>query len=157
LHGRLGAAALAAALSEILRRHETLRTTFRATATGAVQEIQPWAPLPQPRIDLSALPEEARRGEALRIAGEEAGRPVDLAHGPLLRAVLLSLGEEEHIALWSTHHVTADAWSLSEAFVPELTQLYAAAVERRPSPLPEPPVQYADYAVWQREWLRGEV
>ncbi|HEY2292939.1 MAG TPA: amino acid adenylation domain-containing protein, partial [Thermoanaerobaculia bacterium] len=157
LHGRLDAAALAAALSEILRRHETLRTTFRATATGAVQEIQPWAPLPQPVIDLSALPEEARRGEALRVAGEEAGRPFDLARGPLLRALLLRLGEDEHIAVWSTHHVTADAWSLTEAFVPELTQLYAAAVARRPSPLPEPPVQYADYAVWQRDWLRGEV
>ncbi|PYQ65419.1 MAG: non-ribosomal peptide synthetase, partial [Acidobacteria bacterium] len=157
LRGRLDAPALAAALSEILRRHESLRTTFRATATGAVQEIQPWAPLPQPRIDLSALPEEARRGEALRVAGEEGSRPFDLARGPLLRALLLRLGEDEHVAVWSTHHVTADGWSLTEVFVPELTELYAAAVERRPSLLPEPPVQYADYAVWQRDWLRGEI
>ncbi len=157
LAGRLAAGALAAALSEILRRHEALRTTFRATATGAVQEVHPWSPLPQPTIDLSALPESARPGEARRIAEAEAARPFDLERGPLLRALLLRIAGEDHVALWSTHHVTADGWSLSAVFVPELTRLYAAFVQGLPSPLPELPVQYADYAAWQREWLRGEV
>jgi amino acid adenylation domain-containing protein len=156
LAGRLDAGTLAAALSEILRRHEALRTTFRPTATGAVQEIQSWAPLPQPRVDLSALPAEVRSSEARRIAGEAGTRPFDLDRGPLLRALLLRLADEDHVALWSTHHIAADGWSLSAVFVPELTRLYTAFVEGRPSPLPELPVQYADYAVWQREWLRGE-
>ncbi|HEY0514610.1 MAG TPA: condensation domain-containing protein, partial [Thermoanaerobaculia bacterium] len=157
LAGRLAAAALAAALSEILRRHETLRTTFRTTAAGAVQEIHPAAPQPQPLVDLSALPVEVRHEEARKISGEEGGRPFDLTRGPLLRALLLRLADEDHVALWSTHHIAADGWSLSEVFIPELTRLYAAAVQRRPSSLPELPVQYADYAVWQREGLRGPV
>ncbi|MFL6234427.1 MAG: amino acid adenylation domain-containing protein, partial [Thermoanaerobaculia bacterium] len=160
LAGRLDPAALAAALGEVRRRHEALRTTFRTTATEAVQEVHPWAPLPQPRIDLSGLAAEAREREARRIAAEESVRPFDLQRGPLLRALLLRLGPEDHVALWTTHHITADGWSLTEVFVPELTRLYAAALEGRPSPLPElsePAVQYADYAVWQRDWLRGEV
>ncbi len=155
--GRLDAGALAATLSEILRRHETLRTTFRTTATGAVQEIHPAAPLPQPVVDLSALPEAARPDEARRISEAEGVRPFDLERGPLLRSLLLRLAATDHVALWSTHHITADGWSLSAVFVPELTRLYTAFVAGRPSPLPEPPVQYADYAVWQREWLRGPV
>ena len=157
LAGRLDAGALAAALSEILRRHEALRTTFRATATGAVQEIHPWAPLPRTVVDLSALPEAARPGEARRIAEAEGARPFDLERGPLLRALLLRLADEDHVALWGTHHIAADGWSLSAVFVPELTRLYTAFVQGLPSPLTEPPVQYADYAVWQRDWLRGEV
>ncbi|HEY0556713.1 MAG TPA: amino acid adenylation domain-containing protein, partial [Thermoanaerobaculia bacterium] len=157
LAGRLDAGALAAALSELLRRHEALRTTFRATSAGAIQEIHPWAPLPQPLVDLAGLPAAAGGEEARRIAAEEGTRPFDLARGPLLRSLLLRLGPEEHVALWRTHHVTADAWSLSEVFVPELTRLYTAFVEGGPSPLAELPVQYADYAVWQREQLRGEV
>ena len=157
LAGRLDAGALAAALSEILRRHEALRTTFRPTASGAVQEIHPWAPLPRAVVDLSALPAAARPGEARRIAGAEGARPFDLERGPLLRALLLRLADEDHVALWGTHHIAADGWSLSAVFVPELTRLYTAFVQGLPSPLPELPVQYADYAVWQREWLRGEV
>jgi amino acid adenylation domain-containing protein len=157
LSGRLDTAALAAALAEIQRRHEALRTTFRATTTGAVQEVQPWAPLPQPLIDLSALPEAARSPEARRVVGHEESRPFDLERGPLLRALLLRLGDESHVALWSTHHVAADGWSLTEVFIPELARLYAVALHRQPSPLLEPPVQYADYAVWQREWLSGTV
>jgi amino acid adenylation domain-containing protein len=157
LAGRLDAGALAATLSEILRRHEALRTTFLTTATGAVQEIHPAAPLPQPVVDLSALPAAVRPGEARRISEAEGARPFDLERGPLLRSLLLRLADEDHVALWSTHHINADGWSLSAVFVPELTRLYTAFVQGRPSPLPELPVQYADYAVWQREWLRGPV
>ena len=158
LAGRLDVAALAAALSAILRRHAALRTTFRTTASGAVQEVHPATPLPQPVIDLSALPAAVRRDEARRIAEAEAARPFildDPGRGPLLRSLLLRLEAEDHVALWSTHHITADGWSLGEVFVPELARLYAAFVQGQPSPLPEPPVQYADYALWQREWLRG--
>ena len=157
LAGRLDAGALAAALSEILRRHEPLRTTFRTTTTGAVQEIHPWAPPSQPLIDLSGLPAERRERETQRIAGEEAARPFDLEHGPLFRAVLLRVTADDHVALWGTHHVSADGWSLTSVFVPELARLYAAFTEGHPSPLPELPLQYADYALWQREWLRGPV
>ena len=157
LAGRLDAAALGAALSGIVRRHEALRTTFRATPTGAVQEIHPWTPQAQPLVDFSALPTAMRYPAALRIAGEEQNRPFDLARGPLLRTLLLRLGDEDHAALWSTHHVTADAWSLTDVFIPELTRLYAAFVRRQPSSLPALPIQYADYALWQREWLRGDV
>jgi amino acid adenylation domain-containing protein len=157
LAGRLDAAALAAALTEIRRRHEALRTTFRTTATGAVQEIQAPAPLAQPVVDLAGLPEERRVDEARRVVAAEGARPFDLERGPLLRSLLVRLAAEEHVALWSTHHVAADGWSLAAVFVPELTRLYAALVEGRPSPLAGLPVQYADYAVWQREWLRGAV
>ncbi len=157
LLGRLDVAALAAALSEIRRRHEALRTIFRPTAVAPLQEIRPAAPLPQPVVDLSGLPAAARPEEARRIAEQEGGRPFDLERGPLLRALLLRLGAEEHVALWSTHHIAADGWSLTAVFVPELTRLYTAFAAGAPAPLPELPVQYADYAVWQREWLRGEV
>src|SRR4029077_12857859 len=118
---------------------------------------RPAAPLPQPVVDLAGLPSAARPEEARRIAEQEGGRPFDLERGPLLRALLLRLGGEEHIALWSTHHIAADGWSLTAVFVPELTRLYTAFAAGAPSPLLELPVQYADYAVWQREWLRGEV
>ncbi len=157
LAGRLDAGALAAALAEILRRHEPLRTTFRTTATGAVQEIHPWAPPSQPLIDLSGLPAERREGETQRVAEEEAARPFDLEHGPLFRAVLLRVTADDHVALWGTHHISADGWSLTSVFVPELARLYAAFAQGHPSPLPELPLQYADYALWQREWLRGPV
>jgi amino acid adenylation domain-containing protein len=157
LAGRLDAGALAAALGEILRRHEPLRTTFRTTASGAVQEIHPWAPPRQPLVDLSGLPAERREGETQRIAGEEAARPFDLERGPLFRAVLLRVAADDHVALWGTHHISADGWSLTSVFVPELARLYAAFAHGDPSPLSELPLQYADYALWQREWLRGPV
>jgi amino acid adenylation domain-containing protein len=149
LVGWLDPGALAAALSGILRRHEALRTTFRSTPEGAVQEIQPWEPVPLPRVDLSVLPEEPRRGEARRIAEEEGRRPFDLERGPLLRALLLRLADGEHALLWTTHHIASDGWSQSTVFIPELVKLSTG------SPLPDLPVQYADYAVWQREQLRG--
>ena len=157
LDGPLDVAALAAALSEICRRHEALRTGFRPTARGAVQEIHPWRPLAAlPVIDLSGLPEEAREAEARRIAEGEAARPFDLGREtPLLRALLARLAADRHVAVWSTHHIVSDGWSILSVFTPEVGALYAAFAAGRPSPLPELPVQYADYAVWQREWLRG--
>ena len=108
-----------------------------------------------PCIDLSALPATAQEGELARRTAAEAARPFDLARGPLLHAVLLRRGPESHRLLLTVHHVAADAWSLG-LLIRELGELYAAGVEARPSPLPELSVQYADYAVWQRERLRGD-
>ncbi len=121
-----------------------------------VQVIQPPAPFLLPRVDLSGLPEPAREAAALTLAAEEAGRPFDLARGPMLRGVLLRLAAEDHVVALTMHHIASDGWSMG-ILVREVTALYAAFAEGEPSPLPELPVQYADFAVWQRSWLRGEV
>ncbi len=156
LTGDLRPDALAGALSAIAARHESLRTRFAARDGRPAQIVA--APLPAllPVIDLRALPEAAREVEAERLAREEAGRPFDLTTGPLLRARLLCQGETEWTCLLTLHHIAADGWSMG-VLLRELSILYGAAVEGRPSPLPELPVQYADYAVWQRRWLTGEV
>jgi amino acid adenylation domain-containing protein/FkbM family methyltransferase len=168
LLGRLSPAALAATLSEIVRRHEVLRTTFETTPAGPVQVIAPSLDLDLPLADLGRLPRPAREAEALRLAGEEALRPFDLARGPLLRTALLRLAAdaadaaedaedtEEHALLLTLHHVAADAWSLG-VLLAEVAALYPRFLSGRSSPLPELVVQYADYAEWQREWLVGEV
>ncbi|HEY4573510.1 MAG TPA: condensation domain-containing protein, partial [Thermoanaerobaculia bacterium] len=157
--GRLDPAALAGSLGEILRRHEGLRTRFVLSGRQPLQIPLPPAELAAvplvPCIDLSALPATAQEGEVSRRTAAEAARPFDLARGPLLHAVLLRRGPESHRLLLTVHHVAADAWSLG-LLIRELGELYAACVEARPSPLPELSVCYADYAVWQRERLRGD-
>ena len=152
LAGRLSVAALAAALAAIVERHEALRTTFRAGTGGPVQAIAPAAAaaLPLPLVDLAGLPSS----EPSRLASEEAARPFDLASGPLLRATLLRLAAEEHVLLLTLHHIVFDGWSLG-VFVGELTALYTAALAGRSSPLSPLPIQYPDFAVWQRSWLTG--
>ncbi|HKH46431.1 MAG TPA: amino acid adenylation domain-containing protein, partial [Thermoanaerobaculia bacterium] len=155
LEGSLAAPALAAALNEIVRRHEALRTTFPAVDGRPVQAIAPAPSIPLACIDLTGLAAGARWEEVRRVAEEEAGRPFDLAAGPLLRVRLLRLAPDQHALLLNLHHIVADGWSLG-VLVRELGVLYAAALEGRPSPLPELPVQYADYGVWQRRWLAGE-
>jgi len=153
LSGRLDVPALAASLTEIARRHESLRTTF--VVTGGSQVLQVIAPpfdLPLPVVDLAGLPGD----EADRLAREEARRMFDLERGPVIRSMLVRLGEREHTLLLSVHHIVADGWSIG-ILVRELSALYTAFVERRPSPLPDLPVQYADFAAWQRAWLQGEV
>ncbi|HSF40381.1 MAG TPA: amino acid adenylation domain-containing protein [Thermoanaerobaculia bacterium] len=157
LTGPLDRSALAAVLKEMVARHEALRTTFGLADDSVeepVQRIAPPAPLPLPGIDLSGLPEEAREAEALRLAAEEAMRPFDLAHGPLLRAALLRLDAARHVALFNLHHMVGDGWS-SDLLVRELAALYPAFAAGRPSPLPPLPVQYADFVLWQRDNLRG--
>ncbi len=155
LEGRLSPAALARSFSEIVRRHETLRATFAAHEGRPVQAIRPAGAVAMPVIDLRALPRELRRDLLPRLAGEEGGRPFDLARGPLLRVLLLRLEEEEHAALLSLHHIAGDGWSMG-VLVAELAALYAAFARRERSPLPELPVQYADFAAWQRRRLTGE-
>ncbi|MFL6335978.1 MAG: amino acid adenylation domain-containing protein [Pyrinomonadaceae bacterium] len=154
LVGVLDVAALGRALSEVVSRHEVLRTTFFAPAGEPVQVVAPPAPVPLPVTDLSALPEAKREAEAERLAVEEAQRPFDLAVGPPSRASLIRLSTQEHRLLLTMHHIVSDGWSMG-VLVREMTALYEAFVQGRPSPLAELPVQYADYAVWQRGWLRG--
>src|SRR6185312_770598 len=159
LHGRLDVSALAACLTEIARRHETLRTTFTVTGGAEPRVLQVIAPpreLPVAIVDLAALVGSGREAEALRLTREEARRLFDLERGPLVRASLVRLGEAEHTLLLTLHHVIADGWS-NGVLLRELSALYPAFVEGLPSSLPDLPVQYADFAAWQRSWLRGEV
>ncbi|HST62903.1 MAG TPA: amino acid adenylation domain-containing protein, partial [Longimicrobium sp.] len=155
LRGALDAAALERALGEIVRRHESLRTTFAQADGGPVQVIAPFAGFVLPIQDLSALDEDARETETRRRIAENAERPFDLAAGPLFRAELLRLSADEHVLLLCMHHIVSDGWSMGVLFG-ELSALYDAFVAGNPSPLPPLPVQYAAYAVWQREQLRGE-
>ncbi|HKV10311.1 MAG TPA: amino acid adenylation domain-containing protein, partial [Thermoanaerobaculia bacterium] len=150
VEGPLDPEILARCLGEIVRRHEALRTVFAAPEGAPEQVILPPAPFELPVVDLAGLP------EAEALAGEEAARPFDLARGPLLRGLLLRLGEREHVVLLTTHHIASDGWSMG-LLVREITALYPAFAAGRPSPLPPLPVQYADFSVWQRSWLAGSV
>ena len=152
LRGRLDRAVMAASLGEVARRHESLRTRFVAE----LQVVDPPSTVALPEIDLASLPVERGLREARRLAREEALRPFDLTAGPLLRSALVSLGAEEQVLLLTMHHVVSDGWSL-RLLAGELGEIYGAGAQGRPSPLPELEVQYGDYAVWQRRWLRGEV
>ncbi|MET0395626.1 MAG: amino acid adenylation domain-containing protein, partial [Longimicrobiaceae bacterium] len=155
LGGALDVAALERALGEIVRRHETLRTTFADADGSPVQVIAPSGGFALPVEDLSAAGEADREAALGRRAGDEARRAFDLSAGPLFRAALLRLGAGDHVLLLSMHHIVSDGWSMGVLFR-ELSTLYAAYREGLESPLPEPGVQYADYAVWQREQLAGE-
>ncbi|HEY4563128.1 MAG TPA: condensation domain-containing protein, partial [Thermoanaerobaculia bacterium] len=153
--GRLDVAALAASLREIVRRHEALRTTFAARAGKPVQVIHPRMAIELPVVDLEALPPSARGAEAQRLATAEARRPFDLARGPLLRALLVRLAGERHLAVLTLHHIVSDGWSMG-VLVREIAALYPACLAGAPSPLPALPVQGADFAAWQHERLQGE-
>ncbi|HEX8319750.1 amino acid adenylation domain-containing protein [Longimicrobium sp.] len=155
LAGALDEAALERALAEVVRRHEALRTTFAEVDGSPVQVIPPFGGFALPVEDLSGLGEADRETAARRRAGEEARRAFDLAAGPLFRAVLLRLDAEDHLLLVSMHHIVSDGWSMG-VLLRELSALYEAYRDGRESPLPKLPVQYADYAVWQREQLAGE-
>ncbi|HEX5890087.1 MAG TPA: amino acid adenylation domain-containing protein, partial [Pyrinomonadaceae bacterium] len=155
LTGHLDVTALERALNEIVRRHETLRTTFDVVDGEPVQIISAPYPVVIQLTDLSELDEADREREAQRLIAAEAQRPFDLAHGPLLRAALLRLREDEHLLLFTMHHIISDGWSAG-VLAREATTLYATFTGQETAPLAELPVQYADYAVWQREWLQGE-
>jgi amino acid adenylation domain-containing protein/thioester reductase-like protein len=156
LAGRLSPAALAAALSGVVRRHEALRTTFVEVAGDPVQLVAPARPLAIPAVDLGSLPEPRRRPTALRLIAAAALRPFDLAAGPLLRPLLVRLGPELHVALLALHHIVADGWSMG-ILVRELREIYAATLTGRAPALAPLRVQYADFAAWQRQWLAGPV
>jgi amino acid adenylation domain-containing protein len=155
LSGALDRTALAAALGEIVRRHEVLRTRFAEMAGQPVQIVEPAAPYVLPLVDLTAIGRPRRLAAAERLAAEEAAAPFDLSRPPLLRALLLQLEKGEHHLLLTVHHIVTDGWSQS-ILLRELSVLYAAVAAGEPSPLPELPLQYADFADWQRRWLAGE-
>jgi amino acid adenylation domain-containing protein len=155
LPGDIDVAALERSLQEIVRRHDVLRTTFLATSGGPVQVIAPSLSLPFPIIDLRPSAPTERQAMAEKLATEEARRPFDLAGGPLVRTTLLRLDDADYIFLLTMHHIVCDGWSLA-VFYYELSVLYAAFSTGAASPLPELPIQYADFAVWQRQWLQGE-
>jgi amino acid adenylation domain-containing protein len=137
-----------------MRRHQTLRTRVLSENGEPVQAPAPAGPLPLPVTDLSSLPPAARDDQARRLAAQELLKPFDLAGGRLLRAALLRLGAEEYVLVLAIHHITSDGWSM-QLLLRELATLYADFAAGRPSPLPEPPIQYADYARWQRNHFQG--
>jgi amino acid adenylation domain-containing protein/non-ribosomal peptide synthase protein (TIGR01720 family) len=156
LTGELKKEALERTLTEIVRRHEVLRTSFPTIDGRAVQVVAEPAPAPLPEIDLSGLEGVEREAAVQRLAQEEAAAPFNLSRGPLLRVKLLRLSERERVALMTMHHIVSDGWSMG-VLINEVAALYRAYYEGGESPLPELEVQYADYAIWQRGWLQGEV
>jgi amino acid adenylation domain-containing protein len=153
LRGILNVSALELTLNEVTRRHEVLRTTFLSINGHARQVIAPALKVNLPMVDLSKLPPEVRESEVLRLAELEAQRPFDLAHGPLVRAGLLRLAEDDHVLLFTMHHIVSDAWSMG-VLAREVAALYRSFLHGEPSPLPDLPLQYADFAHWQRERLQ---
>jgi amino acid adenylation domain-containing protein len=155
LVGQLDLAALARSFTEIIRRHEVLRTTFVERDGRAEQLIAPPTPVGLPLADLSGQPAQEREAELQRLATAEAARAFDLGSGPLLRVCLLRLDREEHALLLTMHHIISDGWSVG-VLIRELGALYAAYSRGQESPLAELPLQYADYAQWQRNRLHDE-
>jgi amino acid adenylation domain-containing protein len=157
LHGALDETALRWALDAMVQRHEILRTSFREQESGEpVQVISSASTFALERVCLPDLDPADRAARIPRIAEEAANAPFDLEAGPLIRGVLIELQADEHVLLLLMHHIVADGWSMG-IFVEELAQLYVARSMGRSAPLAPLPIQYADYAAWQRQWLRGEV
>ena len=156
LCGPLNPEALERCLEEMIHRHESLRTTFAAPAGQPVQVIHPAGRHCLPLVDLCGLKQKQREREAQKLAKQEAECPCDLERGPLVHTSLLRLDHEEHVLLLTLHHIITDGWS-NRVLTRELVTLYRAFAAGHPSPLVSLPIQYADYALWQREWLQGEV
>jgi amino acid adenylation domain-containing protein len=153
--GWLDVAALERSLNAIVQRHEVLRTTFPAVDGQPIQVIAPTLTIELPLIDLRAMPAAEREREIFRRATHEVQQPFDLARGPLIVAKLLKLAADDHVIVLILHHIVFDGWSTG-VFLNEIMALYDAFANRQPSPLPTLPIQYADFAIWQREWLQGE-
>ncbi|HEU4882390.1 MAG TPA: amino acid adenylation domain-containing protein, partial [Longimicrobium sp.] len=156
LGGELDRPALRRALDAMLARHEALRTTFVEVEGEPVQRI---APVEESRFhllehDLGGHPDAV--AELHRLAAEEAGAPFDLEHGPLIRGRLVRMAGDQHVLLLTMHHIVSDGWSMG-VLTRELTTLYTAFRRGEANPLPPLPIQYADYAIWQRKWVDGEV
>src|SRR2546428_3356535 len=156
IEGALDTASLERSLAEMARRHETLRTTFAAEDATPVQIIHPPTELKLQQLDFTTVSEEQREKEARRLMREEAVCPFDLVSGPLLRAKLLRMEPEKHLLLLTIHHIVSDGWSMGVLYQ-ELFTLYEAFIQGQSSPLSELPIQYADFAVWQRQYLQGDL
>ena len=156
MRGRLEIMAFKQSLNEIIRRHEVWRTTFMSVDGDPLQLIAPELSWELPIINLEYLSGKDWEPEVRQLANEEAKKPFNLAQGPLVRATLLRLGEENHVFMLTMHHIVSDGWSVG-IFIKELATLYIAFSSGQPSPLPELPIQYADFAIWQRRHLQGEL
>lgn len=155
LIGRLNTALLEASLNEVVKRHDVLRTSFKEQKGESVQIIAPVLTLNLPLVDLRMMDTARREAEAKRLAVESARLAFDLEKPPLLRAMLLRMDDEDHILLLTLHHIISDAWSIS-VLIRETAAVYQAFYHGRRAMLPELPIQYADFASWQRNWLDRE-
>jgi len=154
--GPLNANALTSAIRAVIRRHESLRTIFESLDGEARQVVLSDVDVQVPILNLADFPESEREREALRIASEEGKKPFDLTRGPLLRTTLLQLSRDQYILVLVMHHIITDGWSISILFR-ELTHCYEAFASGREPQLPELPIQYVEYAQWQREYITGEL
>jgi len=154
--GKLNVKILQQCLNEIIRRHEVLRAAFVTEDERPKQMVLPELSLDIPLIDLSHLLKSEQEARSIQLATEDAQTPFDISRPPLLRASLLRLGPEEHIVLFTMHHIISDGWSIG-VLIRELMTLYHAFSAGKPSPLDELSIQYADFAVWQKSWLQGEL
>ena len=155
LHGSLHLSAFEQTLNAIVQRHEVLRTVFKTADGQPAQMINAFAPIVLPIWDLSAVPAASRETELQRLLTVEAQLAFDLRQGPVWRSALIKLTAAEYVFFFNVHHIAADAWSV-EVFFRELAALYNAFGKNEPSPLPELPIHYADFSIWQRQWLQGE-
>ncbi|HEY9845480.1 MAG TPA: condensation domain-containing protein, partial [Candidatus Caenarcaniphilales bacterium] len=156
LRGVLNLVALEQSFKAIVCRHEALRTTFDTLQGQPIQVISPSLHVSIPLINIQELPESTRQAKAQQLIWEEIQHPFNLSKGPLLRLILLQVNEAEHILLVNLHHIIFDEWS-SGVLIRELSTLYTAFTQVQSPSLPELPIQYADFAHWQRQWLQGEV
>jgi len=156
LRGRLDRSALGRSLDELVRRHESLRTRFPSTDGTPRQVVEDARPVKLEMLDLSDLSADDKEAGARRLAAAEVRRPFDLSRGPLFRSLLIRLNERDHLLVLTIHHIVSDGWSLS-VLSREFGVLYEAFRKGRPSPLADLKIQYPDFAVWQRDWLQGEV
>jgi amino acid adenylation domain-containing protein len=156
MEGNINLEALTDSISEIIRRHEILRTSFDLINGQAVQKISDELKISLPIIDLQNLSDIEQQAEIKRLTEIDAQKPFDLTQAPLLRLTLIKLKTEKHFLLVTMHHIISDAWSAG-IFIKEISELYQAFSTGQSSPLPELSIQYADFAVWQQEWLQGEV
>ncbi len=156
LTGRLHLAALEQSLNEMVTRHEALRTTFEIVDDQVVQVIDPSVTLNLPVNDLRTVSQSEREPITQHLMSQEVRRPFDLVQGPLFRVTLIQVDEEEHILLFTIHHIISDGWSMGILFR-ELSALYEGFCKGQPASLPQLAIQYTDFAIWQREWFQGEI
>ncbi|NJK50529.1 amino acid adenylation domain-containing protein [Candidatus Gracilibacteria bacterium] len=156
IEGQLNLVALKQSINEVIRRHEVLRTSFVVVEGNPVQNIAPFLEVPLTLVDLQNLPESQCQAEVRRHEKVSVQQPFDLTQPPLLRLILLQLNPDRYILIVTIHHIISDAWSAG-IFIREISALYEAFIEGRVSPLPALPIQYADFAVWQQQWLQPDV
>lgn len=156
LKGSLNVMVLEKCFNEIVSRHEALRTTFRSSDGDPYQVVSQFHPFPLHILDIRDEPEALREKKAVQLIAAEEEQPFHLSNGPLLRVLLIKLGDDDHMLAMVIHHIVCDGWSFQVLFK-ELTTLYAAFTSGLPPAFPELPVQYPDYAYWQRHYMQGEV